>query len=179
MALDVSALRPCPLLGDYKLCLSLAFAQNLLLPPKDQMKRLSEVEAYVASRETKARFLSAKIFHDITSDCFATKYFDQCSDLQVLLATIKTQAEQEKSAKVEKLARLKGGYEHLMKLHREDDCQCIEVVVDYANDIREDRHSFSCQKCKYATHAEALRIAIQEWPLSTPTAHQKMVVFEL
>ncbi|KAK5126609.1 hypothetical protein LTR85_009543 [Meristemomyces frigidus] len=179
VALDMSAMQQCPLLDEYKPGLSLAFAQNLLLPFKDQMKRLSEVEAHVASRETNAQYSSAKLLYDIGSDSYAARYFDQSSDLQALLAKIEAQAERDKSAKVKELAVLKERYEHLMQLHQAAECQYVEVVVDYDNDLREDRHSSSCQKCRYATQAQALRITIHEWPLPSAAAHQKVVVFEL
>ncbi|KAK4543620.1 hypothetical protein LTR36_005265 [Oleoguttula mirabilis] len=178
MALDVSATHVCSLLSDYKPGLSLAFAQNLLLPSKDQMRRLSEVEAYVASREA-ARFSSAKVLYDISSECLAARYFDRSPGLQVLLATIEIRAEQEKAAKIEELTELKSEYHRLMELHETGNCQTSEVLVDWANDIREDQHSPFCQKCAYAARAKALRIAIHEWPLPATTVSQKVVIFEL
>lgn len=184
VALDACALNLCPLIGEYEPGLSLNIAQNLLLPCKNQMRRLSEVEAYVARREENAALASAKILYDITPDCFSGKYFDLSSDHQALCASIEAQAAREKEAKIEELARQKSEYARLMSLHQEADCAYYEYVLERANlwmehDVTEQRHSHSCQKCAYKAQANRLHIGIHEWPLPSTTTLRKAVVFEL
>ncbi|KAK0877257.1 hypothetical protein LTR87_008871 [Friedmanniomyces endolithicus] len=179
VALDTCALHLCPLLGDYDTGLSLDWTHNLLLPSRDQMERLAEVEAYFRCRYSKITHLSCEILYEISSGCFGASYFDQSVELKSLLATIQTQGAQEKAAKVRELAGLKTQYERLRELGAELHCTFVEVVVDSENDIREDRHSPHCLKCDYADRAAKLRIAVHEWPLPSILPHQKVVVFEL
>ncbi|KAK0270797.1 hypothetical protein LTR35_013849 [Friedmanniomyces endolithicus] len=179
VALDTCALHLCPLLGDYDTGLSLDWTHNLLLPSRDQMERLSELEAYFRCRYAKITHPSCEILHEISSGCFGASYFDQSVELKSLLATIQTPGAQEKAAKVRELAGLKTQYDRLRELGAELHCTFVEVVVDSENDIREDRHSPHCLKCNYADRAAKLRIAVHEWPLPSTLPHQKVVVFEL
>ncbi|KAK3110708.1 hypothetical protein LTR53_014728 [Teratosphaeriaceae sp. CCFEE 6253] len=169
VALDACALNLCPFMGEYKLRLSLNIAQNLLLPCKDHMRRLLQVEAYVARREGNAGLSS---------------YFDLSSHHQALCASIKAQAAREKEAKIEELARRKSEYARLMSLHQWADCDYYEYVLERADqwmehDVTEQRHSHSCQKCAYKAQANRLQIGIHEWPLPSATTLRKAVVFEL
>ncbi|KAK0337222.1 hypothetical protein LTR94_005529 [Friedmanniomyces endolithicus] len=179
VALDTCALHLCPLLGDYDTGLSLDWTHNLLLPSRDQIERLSEVEAYFRCRYAKITHPSCEILYEISSGCFGASYFDQSVELKSLLATIQTQGAQEKAAKVRELAGLKTQYDRLRELGAEIHCTFVEVVVDSENDIREDRHNPHCLKCDYADRAAKLRIAVHEWPLPSTLPHQKVVVFEL
>ncbi|KAK0247652.1 hypothetical protein LTS09_017198 [Friedmanniomyces endolithicus] len=179
VALDTCALHLCPLLGDYDTGLSLDWTHNLLLPSRDQMECLLEVEAYFRHRYAKITHPSCEVLHDISSECFGASYYDQSVELKSLLATIQTQGAQAKAAKVEELAGLKTQYDRLRELGAGLHCSFVEVVVDSENDIREDRHSPRCLKCDYADRAAKLRIAVHEWPLPSTLPHQKVVVFEL
>ncbi|KAK0853264.1 hypothetical protein LTS02_012049 [Friedmanniomyces endolithicus] len=183
-ALVVCATHLYPLLADYRLDLSMAFAQNLLLPSEAEMQCLMALETYFTTRENRAHLPSARCSYAITADCFSVRYFDQYPDLQVLLEKIEVQAAQEKAAKLEELARLKSEYERLMTLHRDTFCQYYEYVSEEANEwmpqaVTEQRHSYSCQKCEYKSKAAGLKIDIHEWPLPVSTTNQKAVVFEM
>ncbi|KAK0268366.1 hypothetical protein LTS00_017586 [Friedmanniomyces endolithicus] len=183
-ALDVCATHLYPLLADYRLYLSMAFAQNFLLPSEAEMQRLLALETYFSSRENRAHLPSARCSHDITADCFSVRYDDQYPNLQVLLEKIEVQAAQEKAAKLEELARLKSEYERLMTLHRDTFCEYYEYVLEEANEwmpqaVTEQRQSYSCQKCEYKSKAAGLKIDIHEWPLPVSTTNQKAVVFEM
>ncbi|TKA83391.1 hypothetical protein B0A55_01000 [Friedmanniomyces simplex] len=183
-ALDVCATHLYPLLADYRLDLSMAFAQNFLLPSEAEMQRLLALETYFTTRENRAHLPSARCSYAITADCFSVRYFDQYPDLQVLLEKIEVQAAQEKAAKLEELARLKSEYERLMTLHRDTFCQYYEYVSEEANEwmpqaVTEQRHSYLCQKCEYKSKAAGLKIDIHEWPLPVSTTNQKAVVFEM
>ncbi|KAK3612988.1 hypothetical protein LTR22_028358, partial [Elasticomyces elasticus] len=165
VALDACALNLCPLMGEYKPGLSLRIAQNLLLPRKDQMRRLSMVEAYLAHREENAALTSLKMLHDITPDSFPVKYFDQSSEHQALCTSIESEAVREKEAKIEELARLKSEYELLMGLHQRADCEYYEHVLERADqwmdhNITEQRHRHSCQRCAYKAQADKIHIDI-------------------
>ncbi|KAK6361043.1 hypothetical protein LTR81_028195, partial [Elasticomyces elasticus] len=171
-------------MGEYKPGLSLRIAQNLLLPRKDQMRRLSMVEAYLAHREENAALTSLKMLHDITPDSFPVKYFDQSSEHQALCTSIESEAVREKEAKIEELARLKSEYELLMGLHQRADCEYYEHVLERADqwmdhNITEQRHRHSCQRCAYKAQADKIHIDIHEWPLPSATTHRKAVIFEL
>lgn len=171
MTLDICATHVRHLLVSYKPGCSLDFAQNLLLPTVEQMQRLSKVEDYIANRESTAKYPS--------SESFSAQYFDQSPALQTLLAAIIACGEQEKIAKIQELARLRQEYERLMTLSRKTNCQSTEVVVDWANNIKKEQHSPSCQKRRYAARAKGLRIHVQDWPFPATPVGQKVVVFEL
>ncbi|KAK5686853.1 hypothetical protein LTR17_026786 [Elasticomyces elasticus] len=184
VALDACALNLCPLMGEYKPGLSLRIAQNLPLPRKDQMRRLSMVEAYLAHREENAALTSLKMLHDITPDSFPVKYFDQSSEHQALCTSIESEAVREKEAKIEELARLKSEYELLMSLHQRADCEYYEHVLERADqwmdhNITEQRRRHWCQRCAYKAQADKIHIDIHEWPLPFATTHRKAVIFEL
>lgn len=106
-ASDMSAVRLCPLLANYKPCLSLDFAQTLLLPSRIQMEHLHHVEEYIAARASAGRLASVHIFYEMNSDCFAARYFDQTPTLQMLLVTILSEADKDKNEKISELHRQK------------------------------------------------------------------------
>ncbi|KAK4892491.1 hypothetical protein LTR27_008955 [Elasticomyces elasticus] len=185
-ATDVCATQLCPLIGDYKLDISLAGAQSLLLPRREHMSRLTSVEAYVTRRESYATFPSSELLHAITDNSFAARYFKQSPTLQALRTSIEAQAAREKNAKIAELFRLKGEYERLMSIYSGSQCDYVEEIVEYAtnateSDITETKHyTSSCRRCVSGRQAETMKIEVQEWPLPTKKeAHSRVIVFEL
>ncbi|KAK0265906.1 hypothetical protein LTR54_017584 [Friedmanniomyces endolithicus] len=121
---------------------------------KNQMKRLSMLEAYLVYLEGNAALASVEILCDITPGSLSVKYVDRSADLQALSTSIESQVVREKEAKIEELARLKSEYALLMSLDQRADCEYYEYVLERADqrmdhDITEQRHRRSCQRCAY------------------------------
>lgn len=178
MACDESAVHLYPLLGQYEPGVPSGPLQSLLLPFKDQMKRLRVVEDYLTRR--KAHLPSSYVFHTSHgANSFAVRYFDKSAKHQKLLQDVEARATKRRQEKVAELERMKAEYSRLMQMHRETDCEFADVVVDRLHDITESRHKGSCITCSYKSQADAMTIEIHEWPLPDRSIEAKGVVFEL
>ena len=180
IACDESAIQICDLLRDYDPGIPTELFQSLALPFRSQMKRLLRVETYLNGRQAGAKFRAPAIFRDFgLESCFSVKYFCQSSEHQVLLEKIESRATHARQEKCDELERKKAEYNSLIRLHDQSECEYIEVVVDFYNDFREQRHSSSCQKCRYKSQAASLDIRIHEWPLPSNALQTRSTIFEL
>lgn len=177
-ACDVIAIAGCKLLHQYAPGVPSSQLQNLLLPFKNQMNKLRDVEHYIARRQVDARLPSWKIFRDNSSpDSFAATFFDQSTKLQDELKRIEAWATKARQEKLSNLKKLKEEYARLRKLLDELVCDQIVVVTD--NNYTEKKHSSTCRRCNCQTQAEKLSIGIHEWPLPEAKQKAKGVIFEL
>lgn len=180
IACDQSALHQCNFLQDYDPGIPAEVLQGLILPFECQMQRLLRAEAYLRRRQSVAHHLSPSIFRDYgQSSCFAVRYFDQSSEHQRIHDDVVISATQTRDAKVQELRQKKEEYSRLMQLYEQNSCQYYEVVVDYENDFREQRHSDSCARCSYKSQADRISIDVYEWPLPQKDLDAKSTVFEL
>ncbi|KAI1822778.1 hypothetical protein F4861DRAFT_371113 [Xylaria intraflava] len=180
VACDEAAVELCPLLGQYNPNVPRDVLQNLLLPFASQMRRLHNVEAYLAKRSTSARFSHTMLYYDLGSpNCFPARFFDLSEELQETYNEIITKAEEKKKAKLAELDGLKTRYNQLMALADQRECDYENVLVDSLNNFYELQHKRNCQKCRYESQARDLEIHIHEWPLPRSKTKAKTVVFEL
>ncbi|KAK4495018.1 hypothetical protein PRZ48_013345 [Zasmidium cellare] len=179
VACDQAAVQNCSMLADYQIEIPTGMLQNLLLPSFSQMRRLSEVESYLASRQGK---LSAALLFDAGSqNSFPARFFDSSQSLQLLQHNIVSQAEDAKREKLAELSKVQKEYNRLDNLHRQASCEYKTTVVDDFCDPPETEtvHQSSCKKCLYQSQRDSLSIQIQEWPLPRGDTEAKVVVFEL
>ena len=180
-AIDDAAINRCSLLRDYDPGILPDVLQNLLLPFKQEMEQLRNIEDYINNRRSRARYLPAKLYISTdTYDCFAARYFESSPLHQNTLQRITSWAQQKKEEKVLEFDKLKQEYSRLVELHRVGTCEEIEVEVgDRYNSFKEMRHKSACKRCSYKAQAERISINIHEWPLPDNTTKAKVVVFEL
>ena len=180
VACDKSASTLYELLQDYDPEIPVELLQSLLLPFKSQMKRLSDVEQYLKSRQSNAKGSSPPLLRSFGHpSAFSVRYFDQSSEHQTLFSSIDASASREREEKCTELSRKKAEYWSLMRLHDQSECEYYEVIVDDFNDFRDTRHSGSCKKCQYRHQAASITIEVHEWPLPSSQIKAKSTVFEL
>ncbi|KAK5399935.1 hypothetical protein LTR06_011410 [Exophiala xenobiotica] len=144
------------------------------------MQRLLRAEDYLKQRRRVARHTSPSIFPDYDqSDCFAVRYFNQSTEHRRLRNDIVLCATRIRDEKVQELHRKKEEYRSLMQRHDQSICEYHEVVVDYYNDTRVQRHSRYCSKCNYKSQADGININVHEWPLPRNDLEAQSTVFEL
>ncbi|EGP82392.1 uncharacterized protein MYCGRDRAFT_51670 [Zymoseptoria tritici IPO323] len=176
VACDKIATRSCSLLDKYDPGIPEELLQNLLLPLRQQMDRLSSVENYLMER-SQSRRPSTMLFSNSDDECFAARYFDQSATHQALHQRILEKATKARSNKIDELRRLQEDYARLMRLHSQSCCEFYE----FSNHISglQKHHSPNCLHCSYSSKANALEIAVHEWPLPEDITRAKSVVFEL
>lgn len=180
---DKSACHLHPELKDYTTEVLLDQFESLYLSLKTQMKRLLDVETYVLSRQDNAQKNYPSIYSQFGhSLSFAVRYFDQSPEMQALKIKIEDDARAQRKMKWEELARLKRKYQDLIRRYDHGTCAFRKVMKrsTTTGQLSEtDEHQEFCPRCKLKTDAEALSIAIHEWPLSPKSEKAKATVFEL
>ncbi|KAF6811565.1 hypothetical protein CPLU01_15094 [Colletotrichum plurivorum] len=158
VACDKAAVHTHPLLVDYDAGIPSELFQNLLLPSRKQMGRLSQAEQYLANRSRNCKSRCSG-FHLYTSygspDSFSVRYFDQSDRHRALLAKIEANARADRDEKRRELAELKSQYQSLMSQYSRSNCNNVDVW------------------------AKNLHIRVHEWPLPMDSCQKKSVVFEL
>ncbi|KAF6780969.1 hypothetical protein CMUS01_16792, partial [Colletotrichum musicola] len=151
VACDKAAVHAHPLLMDYDAGVPSELFQNLLLPSRKKMERLSQAEQYLVNR-SRHRMSRCSDFHVYTSygspDSFSVRYFEQSGRHQKLLAEIEANATADRDEKRRQLARLKSQYQSLMSQYSRSTCNSLDIRV-------------------------------HEWPLPRNSYEKKSVVFEL
>ena len=180
IACDVSAIFIHASLGDYDPGIPQDLLQCLSLPFKSQMERLLRAEDYLIRRRARARFSAPSIFRDFgLPTSFSVRYFHKSVKHQQLLKNIENQASRLREEKRKELRETKEKHKSLMRDHDHSECEYHEIVVDRYNNLREQRHSTSCRKCRYLKEAASLSIQVYEWPLPAVTSEACSAVFEL
>ncbi|KAI5359080.1 hypothetical protein Slin15195_G067110 [Septoria linicola] len=187
VALDKCALRVCPLLAKYDHFIPIDILQNLLLPFRDQMARLAEVEDYLVDRQKHVEFtaISSVFGEPRDKNCFAVQYFDnaEASDMQDMLEEYEKFGEE---CKQEKLAELRKA----IQLYEEKKRKASELEHTYYTETQRAvqwphkeyttmTHDSECRKCSLERSADLMSIQVQEWPLPSNEHEAKAVVFEL
>ncbi|KAF2706566.1 hypothetical protein K504DRAFT_492980 [Pleomassaria siparia CBS 279.74] len=179
VACDKSACQVHKLLREYDPQVSEELLQSLLLPLKDQMRRLSDVERYIKSRKRSARTDAPSPFrkygHPLS---FAVRFFDQSPPHQALKSQIEQDATTKQGDKRQELATKKQEHRKYMDLYEQNTCD--EIIIKHAYyDYEETKHDPQCERCRWRTIAQQINIQVYEWPLSTDPSVAKATVFEL
>lgn len=178
MRFDQAAVRKCPMLADYEMGVASGVLENLLLPFREQMHKLLEIEKYLDRRS--AGTDSAKLF---TTDGqgFASRYFDSSNSHQALLQRINYDAQTGRQNKINELQRQQNEYRRLDALYGSSECEYRTVVIDSWCDPPETErvHQTTCKKCQHGRERDALKILVHEWPVPTNVTEAKAIIFEL
>ncbi|KAH8798597.1 hypothetical protein F5884DRAFT_687263 [Xylogone sp. PMI_703] len=176
VALDKCVVCHHPLLGDYDPGFPQTLFDPLLLPKREQMKRLVSVETYLAERRKKSNSGSQYIFEFNNLDqSFGVRYFEQSNKHQLLRCQIETVARIERENKKAEYRTKQDKYNRLM---RESDL----LYCEYQNPgrrARKARHAPWCKKCGLRSSANDIDIKVHEWPLPKSELEVKSAVFEL
>ena len=175
IALDVLAIRDCPLLRDYRPGFPAQLFEPLLLPEKSQMKRLLSIERYIAGRNSVPD--APCLFRSVGEQrSFSVRYFDQSPRHQALYDSINEDAEEKRSQKILELSRQKSRHDALMKQSNDASCEYEEV---WRRRRMETQHKPLCKRCRLKNQAAGMTIDVHEWPLPKSNVAAKSVVFEL
>ena len=180
IACDRSATCIYGMLRDYDHFVPMRTFQILVLPFHSQMTRLAWAEEYMCQRQQGVKYHGPGIFREFgTRHCFPVRYFDDSVGQQSLLNKIEEHAHLERNLKKAELQRKKSDYRQLMAQYELAECQYHKMFVDPESNAQKKRHLGSCQRCSYKQKANALSIAIHEWPLPKNVLEKKSTVFEL
>ncbi|KAJ7272609.1 hypothetical protein B0H12DRAFT_1007977 [Mycena haematopus] len=178
VALDKLATQCIPLLLDYSPELSIASFEPLLLPELSQMRRLHNIEIYLAERYARAQYPDLSVFsHEPHPDSLPSRYFGSNGYMQTLRDTIHDQASHRKNEKIrefeEKSAIHAAILNEIAQLHHEynnwtDDWGCLQS-----------EHAAGCRRCAKEREAKGMSITLFEWPLPEDDASSRLAVFEL
>ncbi|KAK3346459.1 hypothetical protein B0T25DRAFT_484377 [Lasiosphaeria hispida] len=180
VACDVAATKACPLLLDYATGFTPRLMDPLVLPKREQLKRLAKVEDYLDYRSSEAKAgppweLSASGSHG-PGGSFAVRYFDSCGSAQTIHKKIKMQADAQKEHKLLELKTAAAEYQRLR-----DEYENAPHRTEWAPDSSgswADQHMDPCPKCAARTRAENLKLMPFEWPLPDDAAMAKAAIFE-
>jgi hypothetical protein len=179
VACDRSACQVHPLLRQYAPTIPIELLQSLLLPLKDQMQRLSSVEAYLSSRLSVANKDAPSLFCDFGhTSSFAVKFFDQSSSLQRLKRQIETDATEKRENKRIELSTKQQQHRTYMNNYEKGSCE-YKVITVRPYGYQKSEHSYYCKRCNWQQLAKKITIQVYEWPLSSNTSIAKATVFEL
>ncbi|KAJ7708800.1 hypothetical protein B0H17DRAFT_1124601 [Mycena rosella] len=175
VALDKSATSQFPLLLDYSPELSVRSFEPLLLPELSQMRRLRNVELYVAKRHTNATYPDLSVFSfNPHRNSLPSRHFTGDADLQTLREDIQRQASSDRAEKIQELqskSRL-----HATILEQRDQLETLYFTDRWGNY----KHDWwYCRRCAKKKEADRMTITIFEWPLPGVDAFSRLVVFEL
>lgn len=179
MACDKSAVANFPLLADYDPGVPKNHLRYLLLPLREQMERLHNLELYLEKRSKKARYgTPGSIFTDIgRATSFSARFFDQSSEHQELRQSIERDAILQRQCKRRELSDKKQEYSNHMRSYDQLACDYVERKNQWGDIVSE--HSSSCRRHHHLNQAKAIKISVHEWPLPQDIDQLKSVVFEL
>ena len=150
--------------------------QPLILPKRDDMVRLKEVEDYIAIRHSGSNARCAPIFTDPLNpgdSYFTSLYYDASNKHKNLRQKIQAEAIDRKAAKEVEWERKQGEYNSLIAEATKSGCT---TVIDYWGN---ESHSRECYKCRTQKRAREMTIDIYEWPLPENEVQCRAAVFEL
>ena len=173
VALDMSAIRQCPLLEQYPPEIPFDFLHPLLLHRSSTLKRALRIEEYLCRRHKNAWELTSIFSNSDIESCFAVKYFRASEDLQRLNDEIVEDAQQKRAEKRVELMSLN-------KEHGTLSSEASKLVHEMTAGTRKrEIHSPTCRKCQLEKKAKGLKIHVHEWPLPALAVHAQRTVFEL
>lgn len=173
-SLDKIAVGLFPILEEYSPEIPANILRPLLLPRREQLVRVDQIEKYLDKRHRLAdRGSFPSIFGPISINSLSVRFFNNSEELHNLRAQIEAdaaKAEQEKTQELEqKITQQKSLEEQASKL---------------PHDMKINRkgrkvHDRSCRNCQLQSQADNVSISVYEWPLPVSCHQAKACVFEL
>ena len=115
IGIDKKVIEWKPYLKNYTPDIPSNVLEPLLLPRRDQMKRLSQAEEYLQKRHKAARGQSAIFYDTADSDSFANWFVNQSRPLQATLQEIKEEARRDHEEKLAEMAKINDRYTDLRR----------------------------------------------------------------
>ncbi|KAM0256937.1 hypothetical protein ACHAQJ_004638 [Trichoderma viride] len=169
MRMDESAIRYCPLLGDYRPVFTPGLLDVLQLPTLSDMERLLAIQNYLANRHAKAQY--GHIFSALDAANFAVKYVKQSVQMKKEMAHIKQASNEDREAKT---AEWQG-----KTLEYEEHTQQLQNLACMCTFINGVRVIHGCKKCWHWRSRNRLQVKHHEDFLPKEEAKSLQIVFEL
>ncbi|KAM0511909.1 hypothetical protein ACHAPE_009374 [Trichoderma viride] len=169
MRMDKSALKNCPLLGDYRPVFRPGLLDVLQLPTLSDMKRLLTIQDYLDRRHTKARH--DHIFDDLDAINFAVQYVRQSEQMKGEMGAIERAANMSRAAKIDKWAKATAEYEQ-----RTQNINTMACCCTFEGRVRDVR---GCTRCWHWRIRNKLKVQHHEDFLPAQTDKKSQIVFEL
>jgi hypothetical protein len=127
--------------------------EPLLLPQRNQMKRLSRIEMYLQNRHNSARGRSAIFYDSRDSGSFANWFTNQSQPLRATLQEIQEEAQVDEEEKLAEMTDINDRYRDLKKKINAADCTFRHVQTRWG---WRTEHRY-CDKCNYEKELNSLR----------------------
>ena len=173
-SLDQLTVSLLPLLREFSPSLTLDLFAPLLLPKKNQMRRLWTVELHIAAREAQAKPTNPSIFSDPVDNCFNVQLFGLSKRHKTLMKCIEDEASAKRTAKENEWKESSERYHQLKQDAKATPCQ---TAPDESGEENHDPQD--CEKCTLDREADAMVIEVHEWPLPVDANFAKSAVVEL
>jgi len=175
IALDKLVVQQIPMSLDYSPEIPISLLEQLFLRDSLHLRRLPLAVGYIRQRARNEQD-GYSVFSDIVDErSFSVRYFDQSPHLQSLRDRILEDAQSEREAKCQELAKAN---EHHARLHQKAWNTDHSYTTNQYGRGRHD-HRWCCPRCIIDDEMKGMKIAVHEWPLPTDPQHVKRVVFEL
>ena len=173
VALDILAIRQCPLLKQYSPEIPTKFLHGLLLHGSSTINRALHIEDYLCRRHTEALQVPSIFSNNVDHSCFSVKFFQTSQNLNRLHNEINAHAHQARENKRSELSSLNRKSQSLLR-------QAAEMSHESPGICQPTKaKSKTCQRCTLERQAKKLKIRVHEWPLPSSAMHAQHVVFEL
>ncbi|KAI1654401.1 hypothetical protein F4813DRAFT_370697 [Daldinia decipiens] len=167
--LDRCAVTACPLLNDYRRVFRPELLDVLQLPTMSEMRRLQDIQAYLAQKNSKSRY--GTIFDRFDNNSLAVRYVAQSDEMRLLGQRIQAASNQARNAKEAEWNRTCKQYDDHTEGFAEGTCCC-----SWNNGQRDVR---GCEACWHARARKRLQIEIHEAFLPENEPARSVLIFEL
>lgn len=174
VALDKICVSRVPLLRRHSPEITTTLLSPLLLPKKNQMIRLSEIEKHINERRAQASHGATSVFARPTVNSIHVWYYDISPKLQQLRYKIDQHDQVKRQQKLEELRVSSQKYQDLIA---KSENELLHATRPGKHEPEHD--SLNCVKCRYHKEATAMRIRVDEKSLPNDVVQLKAVVFEL
>ncbi|KAI0849370.1 hypothetical protein F5Y00DRAFT_261507 [Daldinia vernicosa] len=167
--MDRCAVTLCPLLDDHRRVFRPELLDVLQLPTMSEMRRLQDIQAYLAEKNSKSRH--GTIFDRFDNNSLAVRYVAQSPEMRLLGQRIQTASNQARDAKEAEWNRTCKQYDDHTVGFAEGTCCC-----SWNNGQRDVR---GCKACWHARARKRLQIEIHEEFLPRHEPARSILIFEL
>lgn len=177
VALDRIAGLAIPLLLEYDPGFPPTVFHSLVLPSRQQLVRLRNIEAYLSARGRRAVNGYPPAFSNFRkANSFAVRYFNSSISHQKILSNIVAEAERTQKRKLEEYEDLRSRYDDLSR--RKASATHKRIPSQYSWQ-RSQTCTPKCEACQLDRAISRLRIETFEWPLPRDKNQCKAIVFEI
>lgn len=173
-SLDVLVTEFFPLLKRYSPEIPTIILQPLLLPQREQLIRLQQIEKYLEKRYRDVTLSFPSVFGNVNSGSLSVQYFNVAKELQDLRILIESDAAKAKERKRQELNTLTSLHNSLKE--QANRLEHLQKISQRGYPYHAD---WTCRKCKIESEANNIHISIYEWPLPDSENEAKAAVFEL